>query len=416
MQDDNRSLWRFIPLSDYESPAEPATQTVRNQLSQLMLRLGIRLQDGRDAAFDEPEQELQSISSSLIERAAPEPDWRGNHIQALTTAYQSWLDADVPGAGLHVLVNAPHSELPQSVRHWAADNGCRVIEPPTTKQLLEMDDDWLVQLKAVGGSRWVLPWLERCYLRHWAGFRLLRGWLDWATEHQAGLIVCDSWAWAFLCRTLQIDQVLPKPHALAPFGAGELKGWLQHPAHKHDSAGHVFRQADSGAPIIGQDDDDTGPEGNGAGSARGQEESDFLQHLAARSRGIPEIAWRVWRHSLLVEGDAEVDGAAEEQAGKDGGRTIWVRAWDQLELPAVPGDVGPTDALVLHALLLHNGLVDELFSPLLPLMPFEVAGALQRLQEAGLVAGSDGCRQVSALGYLAARDFLRQEGFLTDGL
>ena len=107
-------------------------------------------------------------------------------------------------------------------------------------------------------------------------------------------------------------------------------------------------------------------------------------------------------------------GKAEEKASTDHGKTIWVRPWDQLQLPAVPGAFGLNEAFVLQALLLHDGLPDSLLPRLLPLMPFAIAGSIKQLQIANLVTDEIGCRRVTSLGYVAVRGFLHDEGFLTD--
>ncbi len=425
MPDKNAPPWRFIPLNEYKSPSGPATETVRNHLRATLRRL--RLSDSADPmdASIEREGELTSIPDFLIEQAAPEPDWRTLHCEALDQAYQPWLNSDAREAGTRLLINAPHSQLPQTVRNWAAANECHVIEPPTVQQILDNDPTWLAQVKAADGKHWVLPSLERCFLRHQNGLGLLRSWLDWADEQPAGLVICDSWAWAFLSNTLHLDQILPPPRTLEPLDAGALKRWFRRLPGQKNRKEYTFRQADSGKLIYVSDTSkqiqDSEEEGQPDRSKReGLEESDYLEHLAARSRGIPEVAWHIWKQCLLVENDGEVEEAveekAEEKASTDHGKTIWVRPWDQLQLPEASGAFGLNEAFVLQALLLHDGLPDSLLPRLLPLMPFAIAGSIRRLQIANLIANDSACRRVTSLGYVAVREFLHDEGFLTDDL
>ncbi len=421
MPDKNAPLWKFIPLNEYKSPSGPATETVRNHLQAILRRL--RLSDRADQmdAFSEHDRKLKSIPDFLIERAAPKPDWRALHFESLTHAYHAWLNADSQHPGSHVLVNAPRSHLPQSARDWAADNKCHVVEPPTLQQILNNDPSWLTQVKAADGKRWVLPSLERCFLRHQNGLNLLRSWLDWAEEQPAGLIICDSWAWAFLSNTLHLDQILSPARTLEPLDAGALTRWFGRPVDQNSQEEYTFRQADSGKLIYVSGNsngiDKSEEEGDrDKGNRNTQDESDYLERLAARSRGIPELAWHIWKQSLLVESDGDVEETAEEKAIIDEGTTIWIRPWDQLQLPAALGQFGLNEALVLHALLLHNGLPDSILPLLLPMLPSAIAGSIKQLQTANLIADYADCRRVSRLGYVAVRGFLGDEGFLTDDL
>jgi hypothetical protein len=417
MPEGKQPFWRFIPLDEYEPPSGPTTETLRTNFQNIMRRLGLPGRADKANAFSEHEGELKSIPDDLVARAAPEPNWELLHLEALTAAYQSWVDADAAAAGLHVLVDAPHSQLPQSVRKWAADNDCLIIEPPTTQQILDNDIDWLAQLNVSEATHWVLPSLERLFLRHENGLNLLRSWLDWTVIQPAGLVICDSWAWAFLSQALSLDQILPPASTLEPMDAAALTRWFRRLADRHSRQEYKFRQTDSGKLIYASAA--TEPNGNlsGAGdSPDTQDESDYLKHLAARSRGIPEIAWEIWKQSLLVEGDGEVEETAQEKASVDRGQTIWVQPWDQLSLPEVPGHFGANEAFVLHSLLLHDGLPDDLLSVLLPLTPAVIASGVAGMQIANLITEDVECRRVTALGYLAVRGFLNSEGFLTDDL
>ena len=75
------------------------------------------------------------------------------------------------------------------------------MSPPPYEAVLSGDDRWLADLGEPGGP-WVLPELERCFLRHAAGLSLVRKVLERAASGHlaAGLIGCDSWAWAYLQR------------------------------------------------------------------------------------------------------------------------------------------------------------------------------------------------------------------------
>jgi len=95
-----------------------------------------------------------------------------------------------------------------------------------------------------------------------------------------------------------------------------------------------------------------------------------------------------------------------------------------LEEPDLPRLTDEAVALVLHALLLCNGVTAELLTKLLPLGAAAVQGILPRPAAAavqtsagigaGLVTCSNGRWQVSALGYSTAREVLASHGLLSD--
>jgi hypothetical protein len=112
------------------------------------------------------------------------------------------------------------------------------------------------------------------------------------------------------------------------------------------------------------------------------------------------------------------EGAARQEAGaaadnEDDATTVWVAA--PPEEPALMADGDEELALVLHALLLHNGLPSPLLAELLPLPSFRVQASLHRLVAAGVVAAAPAghCR-ITAPSYPAARELLRSQGFLVD--
>ena len=166
----------------------------------------------------------------------------------------------------------------------------------------------------------------------------------------------------------------------------------------------LFRQTDNGDYVLPPPD---------TGEVSG-ETSNFLQLLAAHSRGVFGIAWAVWRASLRTEPDEKM--AVEDDTGKPKipHQTIWVTPWNELNLLSLPSGAGRDEAFMLHTLLLHNGLSLELLQNLLPLSPSQVMETIFRLEEARLVAQNDTLWQVSPQGYPAVRQFLKTNGYLVD--
>ncbi len=374
----------YVPVREYEVPRGEVEQQVRSGLARLWGRIR-----GRHVAEPDALEAYEPCPEAALQHIAPPPDWKAA-VPALQDALASWLEA----AEEPVLVlGAPYSGHEIILRAWAEDKGWRVIEPPTPEQILSREAMWLSGL-ADGDTPWVLPRLERSYLRQTNGLAVVRGLLDAWTRGALGrgLIGCDRWAWAYLQHIW--PGRIPTVLTLQAFDSERLARWFRALAGKEGGPAPRFRQSDSGeevapSPQAGADATDTSP---------------FLRHLAAYSRGLPGVAWALWRRSLLHAPDTPADSE----------RIVGVRPWGRLELPALPSGSGRDEAFILHALLLHGGLPDELLKRLLPLAPHAVRQLLHRLRDAGLVEHDGAVWRVAPSGYPVARQFLHASGYLTD--
>lgn len=391
-------LWQFIRLSEYGRPPEPAAERVHRGLWRLWDRLR-RTQ--KPATFDH--LEMRRVAEDLLLRAASEPDWR-QAVPALAEEFKDWLASGGQADPLQVVVGAPYSGTGFAARHWAAENNWRLIEPPAAEQLLTGAREWLNSLDASEESPWIIPCLEKCYLRHYNGLEAIKTLLDkLSSRRHATLLACDSWAWAYLRTSVNIDSVSPTPYVLVAFDQSRLKRWLQTLAQFADEHPWVFRLPD-GKVVFQSAGEDI--------ESNQEEECDFLYRLAAHSRGIPGVAWSIWRCSLRFAPLWKNED--RENQPEEPERTMWVSPWESLDFPRIPKENRDRLALLLHTLLLHRGVSHRLLPELLPGLASEFGQDLHQLRAAGLVEREHGEWRVTALGYPAVRAFLQDEGFLVD--
>ena len=265
------------------------------------------------------------------------------------------------------------------------------------EQILSNDQSWH-RTWASGDKPWVLPRLERCFLRHANGLDLVRHFLEAAASGRAGkgLIACDSWAWAFLRRVWP----LPQPFALTlqafdGQALARLFSLLGAPKGKRRVS---FRNARSGQETLS-----VPYQGDGC--------SEELIRLAAHCRGNPGTARDYWRERLRSTPDADVD-LDQDEGESANGEVIWVSA--ALAQPTLPNDAAEDVALLLHALLLHGGLTEPALAEVLPLSRQRSMATLCRLQQLEVAEWSNGEWRVAALAYALVRDWLRGRDFLTD--
>lgn len=399
------TLWNLIPLSEFKSPVGAAPEAVRAGLHDLWQRLrGSRPQpDGAktDLEMDRPSQKL-------LDWAAPQPDWAAEEMTGLESSLHSWLADGATKAGVQTIVEAPLATVRERLERWAVGQGYSLISPPTPEQILRVDLDWLNALPLGSGQRLFLPRLERCFLHHYNGLDLLRRLIEQIDRLQPDLLlVCQSWAWRYLCQVEQIEAVLGAPLTPASFEDVALNRWLREAAEKSSPYNLVFREATTGKAVLDTLHQSHSDDPNA---------STFLKHLAARSRGNPRVAWDIWRRSLLTAKDSAVEKEAEAAAVGDTGYTLWVRPWEEVQLPDLAGGATPLDGMVLYALLQHGGLPQAILADLLPAATSQVVYSLYQLRRAGLVQIEGDEWQPTPAGYPAVRRFLAEEGFLVDDL
>lgn len=416
--DPKQDLWHFIRLDQYARPPEPAQETVRKGIFGVWERLGW----GKNSRPASGELSLSQAPRELLDEIAPVPDWHEG-IAAVTAALDDWLDATQPEAPVQVFLGPSYSGTPQILAQWAMAKGWDLLTPPEPEQILTGGKEWLAQLDDGSSAPLVLTHLERCYLRHYDGLTMLRRLLEIMLSHRRRWLVgCDSWAWAYCRQVFKVDAMLRSPWILAPFGPERLQVWLPEVIKGAPTTGFVFRQSDNGKFILP-------PAAGGEAELPGQDQpesagspnlSNFLKYLAAYSRGIPGIAWAIWRYGLYV---AMEQVATENETGEGdeipeasrAGKTLWVKPWPQISRPAVPNLPERSELLmVLHALLLHGGLWEHMMPKVLPIAPMGIIEYLYLLQKADLVQVNQGFWRVTPQGYPAARQSLQSEGYLVD--
>ncbi len=419
-------LWRLIPVHEYKSPPEPTSETLRSTLRNL--RNWFR--DGENESSTQTDTKaapkLRTAPPGLLTWVAPDPAWE-NEINALDATLTPWYSVESRMAGIQALVGAPYSDLANIAVAWGKAHNFAIIKPPTPAQILGNDPDWMKQWQYNKADRLILPHLEQCYLRHPNGLDLIRRLLDWLWQAEIPcLIVSDSWAWSYLKRVHHLDALCHQPLTLAPLDAYALDRWLSTLANRDRSKNFIFREEKDGSQVLRYTAPKTDPKTDPGPATetiaakpktakqKQEKPSEFIRYLAARSRGISGIAWAIWRHTLQIAADEDTEQDVQEKAAKDNGVTIWVTAWEELTLPELPSGLGSAEAFVLHSLLLHGKLREEILPTLLPCAAAVTMQALKRLRAADIIRAEGRTWQVTPLAYATARTYLRSEGYLVD--
>jgi hypothetical protein len=390
-------LWQFVPLSAYAQPelaASSAAVAAWGSFTQFF-----RSTHKEDMVPVKQEDALRSLPGMLLEHLVGHIDWRKASV-ALDTALSA--QGEDAASGVQFLIGQPHCGHAEMVVDWAARHDAQIIEPPSYEALLASNGRWCAVWPAQGQA-WALPALERWFLRSATGLALVRKLLEEIVSGRAGrgLVGCDSWAWTYLQRISSLP--LPVALTLQAFDGPRLSRLLAQLADSGGQGPLLFRNARSGQTTLTVPYD-------------GDAASDEVVQLAAHCRGNVGVARCYWRHRLRAVSDSaealnEGGSGAAEKTDPDA-EVIWVSA-TQPE-PALPIEADEDVALVLHALLLHNGLRADVLTRVLPLPRHLCMAIVLRLQRLSLLEEYEGCWRVTALGYELVRRWLRGRGFLID--
>lgn len=422
------TTWRFVPMADYVVPSSDPANRIKKRWKSLRQLLS-SADKGADTA--RAEAELRALPNVRLAHLVPPIDWSGTagefadaHKEVpVNDAERPTLDPSGSAgeeSALRFLVCQPYCDHTAILRNWAARQGAEELTPPEPAQILAGDQSWLETLPRRGGQAWALPGLERCFLRHANGLDLVRRFLERALggELGAGVIACDSWAYAF------IQRIWPLPGTpaltLQALDGPALADYFLTPRPASDGLSQTrFHSARSGEPLRA---DETLAQANGNRSENTRKQSlPEFRLLAARCRGNPGLAWHYWRKQLRSEPDQdqkdrcdddEDSCPARERAGQIANDIVWVA--QDLVTPALPIEADEDVAFVLHALLLHRGLTTDLLALQLPVARTRIASQLLRLQALGLLVRHDAWWHVAPLAYSTVREYLDTRGYLID--
>ena len=397
-------LWHYVPLPDYAVPQTTMSRSIKGGIRGLWQRFRVAGKKPEDP--QKPESDLQHIPNDVLENMAPDPD-RQWPARSLKTLLDERLGATPDEKPTFMVVGLPHAGNSEILTALARALKWPLIPPPSTDQILSQDLSWLKEMEK-HDTPWVVPALERCYLRHVHGLALVRQLFEKINTGALGngIIGCDSWALAYLKHVL--PGRLPDAWVAQAFDDRRLSGLFYELASTRFQKSILFRQTDNGKFVLPVDPEHAGPE------TAGTETSAFIDQLAAHSRGIPGIALCLWRKALRKEPDKTISDTALSETPSDMKTTLWVLPWEKLDPPALPSPISPESSILLHSLLLHNGLSQAMLAEILPFSPNVITRMALLLKDAGLVEENENLWQVTPSGYPIVRQYLNGEGYLTD--
>jgi hypothetical protein len=395
------SIWQIVSLDGFHPPPAPTRDVATKGIIKFW-RLFRKSQIKPDSP-EKKKEELERISLPLLSEIVPAIDWNYG-AEALDTHLNEWLNQCNQNSFIRLFIGPPFCGHVDCLKLWAVARETPIIEPPTTEQILDSDESWLEKV-AQFKKPWVFPNLEKSYLRHSDGLYLIRRFLERAFSGQlgAGVIGCESWAWSFLQKAWSVPT--SDLWTLQAFNAEKLSIVFRELAKKFSRIPIRFRESANGKEVLST---------NATTTEEASPSSPFLVRLASHSRGNLGLAWHYWRTSLYAEPEGakgtESDSTSNNRSFSE--NTFWVR--DFFEETTVPSGSDYEVAFILHFLLLHGQLSVDLLLRLIPFSQGIIMATLLNLMKVGIVEKIENDWRVSALGYPAARQFLKSNGYLVD--
>ncbi|MDD1449820.1 hypothetical protein NHF48_000925 [Sphingomonas sp. H160509] len=373
------------------------------------------------------------LQSNTLERLdeVVAPPAAGPVIDELEASIQPWLSAQ-PLERRFKLIILPPCDESDIVGVWAEREGHTCLQPPPRDTLCDANLS-LENLPASGLL--VVSRLERWFLRERGCLKAVRNLLDvLQASDRPCVIACNSWAWSYLRAAIQADAVMPEGLVFKPFDGPRLQHWFSDLACNDLTQGVRFRSSATGKDVLSRDDDGESDgeffERLGARSRGvpwvawhlwrrslrrnrddGESDGEFFERLGARSRGVPWVAWHLWRRSLRRNRDDGSGETAAEAMIEPGEETLWIAALDELVLP---GEHPQSALLVFHALLIHGVLtIAELHRTVPAIGQSNVVSAL--VMSGFLERDGEGVR-CRAAAYPAIRQGLSKAGYPMDEL
>lgn len=391
-------LWECVPLTDYHVPTLPVDKVAARLWSSI--RQMYRRKDAVGIELKK-EQELHALPQVRLAHLVPSLPWQ-DAAAVLDTTLQDWLESSMSNNSVKFFIGQPFSAHAEIVSLFGRQHGAVEITPPSMEQILSRDESWLDHWPSPE-TFWVLPKMEHCYLRHANGLDLMRRLMSLAANGQLGkgLIGCDSWAWAY------VQRIFPWPLApaitLQAFDAERLQRLLVGLMKTQTKKALHCHSAKNGQVITSD-------------ASEGEQPPKEFAELAAHCRGNVAIATTYWRERLRHHSDKD-EASEHENPQKDTDESESVEQVWIAEMPSDPGlPLGKDEEffLLLHAMLLHDGLPESLLGELLPFSSARCLGLLSQLQQSRIALCINGRWQVCDMAYATVRRLLSARDYLTD--
>lgn len=403
-QDNPMLAGGLIPIEEWSLPGASVSRTLVGTVRYWLEQLRTEITRG-DESFESLDG-LPELSTEQLHKMAPEPDYVA-HGQAVADAIQRLRDEEQCRRSVLLLIAPPFSGIAQALGCFpnckttrevqeypeqTVGKGYRLILPPDNL-LMDEEAARLWWQRQPLDQPWVISELAAFWRRHHDGLALVQELLRLLAADRAGegVIGCSSWCWQFWSSYYPDAQLTP--WVPAPMTNERLGLWLQQLMYRNNDQIPVVRTTTDGLYVLPLElPDDCAGDKEKKKKKKKRKHANLLRNLAADSRGIPGVALAIWRRALRAQSETDADDTAdksqEQGDASDNNAHSWVAPLGQLRLPVMPASPERNIGLVLHALLLHDGLTTEDLSLVTAIQEPDLSLALSRLMRADIISAN----------------------------
>ncbi|MFO8085373.1 MAG: hypothetical protein R6U27_13755 [Desulfobacterales bacterium] len=398
----SKSFWQYVDLNDFKVPEATIDRTVKKRLFNFLHIL--KTTDKKDSKPLVAKDETNAIEETRLNKIIPVPNWK-IPAAALDEALKNWMESQKVTDPFKLIIGPPFSGHSEILSTWAKFHNLKVIISPSADQILNQDISYFKQFTQ-SDSLWVIPDLEKLFLRHTKGLDLVRRLFNglFTGEMGQGAIGCDTWAWAFLDHVLKA-RFFPVM-ILQAFQVQQMTAFFADVISAGSESHTVFRQTGDGKPVL------IPFSLPGSDSQTETKTSPWIKEMTDYCRGNPGIALEYWRQSLRTMASKENNEKPikfnDDFSDK---KTLWVTAWNKLTSPSIPNDLNRDHTRLLYTLLIHGGLSEKLLYRLLPFSIHESINLLRFLESAQIIEKSFEVWRVSPFAFPAVREYLGLEEY-----
>ncbi|MDY0132256.1 MAG: hypothetical protein RBR53_06265 [Desulforegulaceae bacterium] len=395
-----KEIWEYVSFDSFKVPTVPASSAAADLWSSF--KLIFKREDKGEEIYPGSEEELYSLPSRLEEFLLPIIDFEDG-TKALDNVLSNWLENPDTGNSVVYIVGQPYSGNSEILKKWAKNNDSTIIEPPDYDKILSGSDK-LPESFPESGKLWVLPNLEKFFLRHVNGLKIIRKFLELAETGKIGkgVVGCQSFGWSYLNLIFRLSK--KNVFTLQAFDNEKFIKLLSKSVQRARYTKFKFLNMSNGKKITGI-------------SSNEEPIDPFFTKLASFCRGNLLMQVNLWKEKLRLENEnlkvEKID--LEKSKGKIINETIvWMSSEisESVNLPSTDEDL----VIILHVLLLHDGLPEDILYKILPFSKPVCRSGLSYLLGLGLVKNLEGkCFVVESACY-SVRKMLFERDYLVDKL
>lgn len=411
-EDKEQQIWKFVSPAEFSLPFEPVIKKAHSFFA-FSLRWFERPKDKQDREIS---SRLVKVPMALIEKVVPSLDYKVPAAE-ICANLGSWLETTVPDSYFRVFVAPYGGAIGSILTVTAQNNHFLILDPPSYEDLIGNNFSWMDKLSASAPEPIVVPQLEKFFLRHSNGLEHLRRLLAKLHQNKQKCIFgCNSWLWQYLESAMQLRGSFGRCYFLQSMSGANLQT-LFAVQSQHSGENFVFsRQPDNGAINLLQLSASECIEFSSSQNGKNKENStdvitDFFNKLAVDSRGIPLVAWAIYRSSFKVPDEQE----NKDETPKQRPVALLERS-TAIMIPRLPLPVTQKIAFLLVFLLQHDGLTLDAIAEILIMDKAQILGLLGLLKESETIFAENDVWKINWQSYPAVRSFLAENDFLLDAM